>query len=151
MRCKHHLPGFRNTCLVIGGLYVLLGASVLVRGGAAAMAEYAVPAATLASPHYADAITWVYVHMVVLGVLTGVVGLYAEGARLRRAFARVLLGAHACYVFLDVRTADTALGNGLYQGPTSIVPAVIGLCMLLLLVHPSLCRQAAGDAEPREG
>lgn len=145
MSCRHRLPGFRTTCLVLGATYVLLGASILVRGGAAAMAEYGVPAATLASPHYADAIWWVYVHTIVLGLVTGVVGLYAEGERLRRVFARVLLGAQASYLWLDVRSSDSALGNALYQGPASIVPAVLGLGMLLLLVHPSLCRDAARD------
>lgn len=142
MSCTHRLPGFRTACLLTSAIYVLLGASVLARGGAAAMAEHAVPPATLASPHYADAIWWVYVHMIVIGLVTGVVGWYAEGARLRRAFARMMLVAHAYYLFLDVRSSDTALGNGLYQGPASIIPAVIVLFVLLLFVHPSLCREA---------
>jgi hypothetical protein len=143
MSCKHPLPSFRSTCLVVGVLYVLLGGSVLARGGVASMAEYEVPAATLASPHYADAIEWVYVHMLVIGLMIGVVGLFAREARLQRWFARLMLVAHAYYLFLDVRTSDTALGTGLYQGPASIVPAVIVLCVLLLFVHPSVCNEAA--------
>ena len=148
MSCKHHLPGFRSACLVIGALDVLLGASILVRGGAASMAEYGVPATTIASPHYADAIWWVYVHMIVLGLVIGVVGLFAEGTRLRLWFARVLLAAHAYYLYLDTRASDSALGNGLYQGPASVAPAVIVLCMLLLLVHPSLCAEPTSRARP---
>jgi hypothetical protein len=144
--CRHRLPGFRRACLVISGAYVLLGASILVRGGAASMADYGVPAATIASPHYADAIWWVYVHMIVLGLVIGVVGLFAEGARLRLWFARVLLAAHAYYLFLDTRSSDSALGNGLYQGPGSVTPAVIVLCMLLLLVHPSTCAEPSTRA-----
>jgi hypothetical protein len=139
MSCKHPLPGFRKTCLVTGVLYVLLGGSVLARGGAASLAQFEVPAATLESPHFADAILWVYVHMIVIGLITVVVGLFGTEARLRRWFARLMVGAHALYLFLDLRTSDSALGNGLYQGPASIVPAIIGLCVLLLFVHPSVC------------
>ena len=141
-RCKHRLPGFRPVCLVAGVAYVLLGGSILVRGGAASLAEFGVPAATLASPHYADAIWWVYVHMIVIGLIMLVVGAFGEGARLRRGFSRLMLAAHAYYLFLDVRSSDTALGNGLYQGPASIAPAIIVLVVLLLFVHPSLCRDA---------
>ena len=148
MSCKHPLPGFRRVCLVISVAYVLLGASVLVRGGAASMAEFGVPAATIASPHYADAIWWVYVHMIILGLVIGVVGRFAESPRLRLWFARVLLAAHAYYLYLDTRTSDSALGNGLYQGPASVVPAVIVLGMLLLLVHPSLCADPTTRAHP---
>jgi len=141
MACKHHLPGFRTSCLVVAVLYVLLGASVLVRGGAASMAEFGVPAATLASPHYADAILWVYLHMIVLGLVIGVVGRYGQGAALQRGFSRLMLAAHVVYLFLDVRGSDTVLGTGLYQGPTSIVPALIGACVLLLFAHLSFCAE----------
>jgi hypothetical protein len=146
MSCTHRLPGFRAACLVAGAVYVLAGGSVLVRGGAASMAEFGVPAATLASPHYADAIWWVYVHMIVLGLVIGAVGRYGQGARLQRGFSRLMLAAHAYYLYMDVRSSDTALGTGLYQGPTSIVPAIIGLGVLLLFVHPSLCAPKDGEA-----
>jgi hypothetical protein len=151
MSCKHHMPGFRSACLITGVTYVLLGASVLARGGAASLAEFGVPAVTLTSPHYADAIWWVYVHMIVLGLVLGVVGRFAEGERFQRWFARLMLAAHAYYLFMDVRTSDTALGNGLYQGPMSIVPALIGLCVLLLFVHPSLCTGAAAPRAANAG
>lgn len=139
MACKHHLPGFRTSCLGVCVLYVLLGGSVLARGGAASMAEFGVPATTLASPHYGDAIAWVYLHMMVLGLVIGVVGWFGQGVALQRWFSRLMLAAHVVYVFLDVRGSDTALGTGLYQGPTSIVPAVIGGCVLLLFAHLSVC------------
>ena len=108
-------------------------------GGAASLAQFEIPTATLESPHFADAILWVYVHMIVIGLITIVVGLFGTEARLRQWFARLMVGAHALYLFMDLRTSDSALGNGLYQGPASIVPAIIGLCVLLLFVHPSVC------------
>jgi hypothetical protein len=142
--CKHRLPGFRTSCLVAGALYVVIGGAVLARGTAASMGEFGVPADTLASPHYDDAIRWVYLHMVVLGLVLGVVGHFGQGVALQRWFARLMLAAHVAYVFLDVRGSDTALGTGLYQGPASIIPAVCGGFVLLLFAHLSICRRAEG-------
>lgn len=146
MLCRHRLPGFRTSCLAVGVIYVLLGGSILLRGGAASLAAFEIPEPTLASPHYADAIWWVYTHMIVLGLLTGVVGQFGTSPALRRWFSRTMLVAHAYYVFLDVRASDSPLGTGLYQGPASIVPAVIGAVVMLLFAHLSLCREVTGDA-----
>lgn len=38
------------------------------------MAEFEVPAAQLTSPHYQDAIFWVYLHMLVIGAIVGLMG-----------------------------------------------------------------------------
>jgi hypothetical protein len=144
MSCAHRLPRFKTSCVVVGILYVLLGASVLVRGGAASLAEFGVPADTLASPHYADAIWWVYTHMIVIGLMTGVVGWFAQGVQLKRSFARLMFVAHIYYVILDVRASDSLLGSGLYEGPASIVPAIIGALVMLVFAHMSVCRTALG-------
>lgn len=141
MLCKHRLPGFRATCLGVGIAYVLLGGSILARGGAASLADFAVPEATLSSPHYADAIWWVYTHMIVLGLVIGVVGQWGRDPKLGLWFSRLMVAAHAYYVVLDTRASDSPLGTGLYQGPGSIAPAVIGLVVMLLFVHLSLCRE----------
>jgi hypothetical protein len=65
------LPGFRKTCLGVCGLYVVLASGVLIRGAETSMAEFAVPAEVLVSPHYQDAIFWVYLHMLVIGRSSG--------------------------------------------------------------------------------
>jgi hypothetical protein len=140
MPCAHHLPRFRVSCVVVGVLYVLLGASVLVRGGAASLAEFGVPADTLASPHYADAIWWVYTHMIVIGLMIVVVGWFAQGVKLKRSFARLMFTAQVYYLILDVRASDSPLGSGLYEGPASLVPAVIGALVMLVFAHLSVCR-----------
>jgi hypothetical protein len=142
MSCAHRLPRFKTSCVVVGILYVMLGASVLVRGGAASLAEFGVPADTLASAHYADAIWWVYTHMIVIGLMTGVVGWFAQGVQLKRWFARLMFLAHVYYVILDVRASDSPLGSGLYEGPVSMVPAVIAALVLLVFAHLSVCRTA---------
>jgi hypothetical protein len=137
--CRHWLPGFEASFLTTGVLYVLMGGSILVRGTRASMAPFGVPEATLASPHYDDAIFWVYSHMVVLGVLMAVVGLTAEGDRLKLWFSRALFAAHVYYTVLDVRASDSVLGTALYQGPASIFPAVVGFVVTVLLAHLSFC------------
>ena len=130
------LPGFRGTCFIVAGLYVVLGAAIVAQGAALAMAPYGVPAQTLAS--YADAIHWLYSHTIVLGLIIGLVGALAESERLKLWFSRLILAAQLYFLYLDVRHSDTALGNGLYEGPQSIVPAIIGLFVTLLFLRLSL-------------
>jgi hypothetical protein len=132
------LPGFRASCLTLAGLYVFLAGSILLRGPMVAMADYAVPANTLASPHYADAMFWVFLHMLVIGLMIGVVGWYAEGARMQRAFSRLMLAALLVYMTLDVRTADWALGNALYKGAGSFGPVVVDALALVLWLRLNL-------------
>jgi hypothetical protein len=134
------LPGFRASCLTLAVLYVLLAGSILLRGPMVAMADYAVPAETLASPHYADAMRWVFLHMTVLGSVIGVVGWFAEGLRLQRAFSRLMLAAQLVYATLDVRTADWPLGNALYKGGGSLGPVVVDLLAIVLWARLSFVR-----------
>ena len=119
----------------------MIGAAILVQGVATSMAAYAVPEPTLASPHYRDAIFWVYSHTIVLGLVFVVVGLHAESDRLKLWFCRVMAGAQLYYLVLDTRSSDTPLGDGLYKGPGSIMPSIIGLILLLLLLR--LCPAGA--------
>ncbi len=132
------IPGFRGTCFIVGGLYVVLGAAIVAQGAAVAMAPYGVPAETLASPHYADAIHWVYSHTVVLGLIIALVGALAESERLKLWFSRLILGMQLYYLYLDTVHSDTALGNGLYEGPQSIGPSIIGFFVTLLFLRLSL-------------
>ena len=54
------LPGFKASCLTVCILYIFLAGGLFARGLMVAMAEYQVPQAQLDSPHYYDAIFWVY-------------------------------------------------------------------------------------------
>jgi hypothetical protein len=142
------LPGFRASCLGVAGLYVLLGGSLLLRGPMVAMANYGVPAGTLASPHYADAMFWVFLHMTVIGLVIGVVGWFADGVRLQRAFVRLMLAAILVYTFLDVRTADWSLGNALYKGTASLGPVLVDALTLLIWLRLNLVKPRKGAASP---
>jgi len=147
--CRHRLPGFRATCLGIGAVFVFLAASELLRGVPASLDGFGVPTAVLASPHYQDAMVWVFTHMLVLGLVIGVVGHFAESARTRQAFARLMVVAIAIFLVLDCRSSDSPLGNGLYAGARSLVPPVIDLIVLLLFAHLSFCQTAS--VAPKEG
>ncbi len=129
------IRGFRAACTAVGTIYILIGASIVARGAAVSMGPYGVPQATLDAPHYVDAILWVYVHMMVLGAVITFMGWRARPRPLQRAFARLMLGAHLVYLYLDLRTSDSAVGNGLYEGAASLGPAVIaGLCTAVFAV-----------------
>jgi len=106
-----------------------------------AMAEYGVPTSTLASPHYADAMFWVFLHMTMIALVIGVVGWFSEGVRLQRAFARLMLIAQSVYTFLDIRAADWPLGTALYKGSGSLGPVVVGVIAWLLWLRLNLVRE----------
>lgn len=142
------LPGFRATCLTLSALYVFLAGSMLARGPGVAMAAYQVPAATLASPHYVDAMGWVFLHMTVLGAMLGVVGWYADDVKLQRPFARLWLVAICVYTALDVRTADWALGNALYRGPGSLGPVAVDALAVLLWLRLNVVKPVSRPAQP---
>lgn len=129
------LPGFKATYATTGGLFVFLAASLLFQGIPEFMAEFNVPQETLASPHYLDAMLWTYSHMIILGLTIGLMGFLAEGAKLKVWMSRLLLVANAYYMILDFRTSDSYLGNGLYEGEASLMPAVIALGITLLFLQ----------------
>ncbi len=123
-------------------LYVILAVGLFAKGLRESMAEFKVPPATLDSPHYYDAIMWVYTHVMVLvlGLVIGVVGWYAENSQLKKWLSRLLFVIHVYYAWLDFRSSDTVLGNGLYQGPGSVFPPLVCVFVAVLFLHLSFCR-----------
>ena len=133
-----YLPGFKTICTVVGITYVLLGSSMLLRGAHASMAPFAVPEATLSSPHFADFFHFVFVHMVVIGVLIGMLGRLVEKGGAQRFVARALTVIQIHYAYLDFRTSDSVLGSGLYRGPASLGPAIVGVLVTLAFAYLSV-------------
>jgi predicted small integral membrane protein len=129
------LPGFRVICSIVGGAYVLLGGSMVLRGARAAMQPFGVPELVLSSPHFTDFFHWVFVHMMVLGILIGMLGQWVRHGPHQQAAARVLCLIELHYTYLDLRTSDSALGSGLYQGPQSLVPPAIDVIVVLLFAY----------------
>ena len=67
------------------------------------MEPFGVPSAQLQSLHYDDAITWVYVHMFVLGAVIGTIGWFAKEVRVQLAFSILMLAVHCLYLYMDLR------------------------------------------------
>jgi len=141
------IPAFKPLMITIGVLYVLMASSILLRDVGESLGPFGLPQATLDSPHFQDAIIWVYFHMTVLGGAFIVVGFKSRTLSFQRAFVRFCFVAHLGYVYLDVRSSDTALGIALYKGPASAVPAVIAAIFLLCFAALSLLPARSGQAD----
>ncbi len=111
---------------------MILPLSLFAKGLMVSMAEFKVPEIILDSAHYYDAILWVYVHMMVIGLLILIIGYSVNDLNKQKWIALVLFMVTAFYVYLDFRSADWAYGNALYKGQSSIIPAIIGLMVNLL-------------------
>ena len=129
---KSLFPNFKRTCLIVGYTFMILPLSLFAKGLMVSMAEFKVPEIILESAHYYDAILWVYVHMMVIGLLILIIGYSVNDLNKQKWIALVLFMVTAFYVYLDFRSADWAYGNALYKGQSSIIPAIIGLMVNLL-------------------
>lgn len=143
---KKFLPGFKATCLIVGTLNILMAGSMLVKGVIPGMAQFKVPEPILASPHYEDAMFWVFLHMFMIGILIIMIGILAENPVKQLWVARVLVLMHAVYAFLDIRSSDNAFGNALYQGPESVIPVFVDLFYILLFLRLSFPKRVKEPA-----
>jgi hypothetical protein len=121
------LRGFRAVCTAVAVLYVFLGASMKLRGPRGALAQFGVPPEVLDARHFADFFQFLFLHMMVIGLLVGLLGWAVTEPARQRTVARLLCGLEIVYAWFDFRTSDSMLGNGLYQGPASLVPPVLDL------------------------
>ena len=129
------IPGYKTICTVVGALYVLLGASMVARGAVAVMSQFQVPDVVLGSPQFQDFFHWVFVHMMVLGLMIAMLGRFVEDGRAQRVVAGMLVLVELHYTYLDVRTSDSALGSGLYKGSGSLVPPIIDVLVTLAFAY----------------
>jgi hypothetical protein len=134
------IRGFKTICSIIGATYVLLAGSMLARGARGSMEPFKVPEAVLSSAHFADFFHFLFVHMITLGVMVGLLGWFVENGRHQRFAARVLCAINVHYAYLDFRTSDSPLGNGLYQGPASVIPALVDVAVVLAFAYLSTRR-----------
>lgn len=129
------LPGFKWTYMIIGLLFILLPMSLFIKGLMPSMAEFQIPESTLDSPHYYDAILWVYVHMTVIGALIFIIGYSVDDLGKQKWITVFLLLITIFYTYLDFRSSDSSVGNALYKGTSSIVPGLIGLFVNFLFLQ----------------
>ena len=137
---KFFRPNFRTTFLIVGYTFVFLAVSLFAKGLLKSMSEFQVPQAVLDSPHYVDAIQWVYIHMITLGLLIVSIGYSVTDVVKQKRISILLFFISSFYTYLDFRSSDSALGNALYKGDASIIPAVISLVVTLLFLQLSLRR-----------
>jgi Na+-transporting methylmalonyl-CoA/oxaloacetate decarboxylase gamma subunit len=128
--------GFKYTFACVGIVFMFLSFSLYAKGFMESMAIYQVPAPILTSEHYYDAIVWVYTHMFFIGVILVAMGFSVTEMEKQKWVALLITFITAVYTFLDFRTSDSALGNGLYKGEGSVFPAFISAvtCLLFLRV-----------------
>jgi len=147
MRFLQLLASFKGTCLFVGTLNILMAGSMLAKGVMQGMAEFKVPPTLLASPHYDDAMSWVFLHMCTIGGLIIIIGLLAEDPAKKVWAARALVLIHCVYAFLDIQTSDNYFGNALYQGPRSVFPVFIDVLYILLFLRLSFPRRVKEPAQ----
>lgn len=123
---------------------------MLIRGIQEGMAEFNIPEIILASAHYQDAMFWVFLHMSMIGILIILIGILAENPQKKIWTARVLVLMHCVYLFLDVRTSDNYFGNGLYQGPGSLLPVFVDVFYILLFLRLSFAKTADRTVRTKE-
>lgn len=131
---KKHLPNFKTTFSAIGITYILLSLGLFSKGLIPSMAEFKVPQQILDSPHYYDAILWVYIHMIVIGLLILLIGNSVTDLKKQLRLSVALFFITCFYTYLDFRSSDSMLGNSLYKGESSIVPAFIGVIVNILFL-----------------
>lgn len=129
---KKLLPNFRTTFLSVGFTYIVLALGLFTKGLMHSMAEFKVPEPILNSSHYFDAMLWVYVHMIVIGILIMTIGYSVNDINKQKWIATLLFLVTSFYTYLDFRSADWIYGNALYKGDSSLIPAIIGLLVNLL-------------------
>jgi hypothetical protein len=135
---KSLLPNFKRTFLIVGYTFLVLPISLFSKGLMQSMAQFEVPDLILKSAHYYDALLWVYVHMMVIGLLILIIGYSVNDLNKQKWIAGLLFIVTGFYFYLDFRSADWAFGNALYKGESSIIPAIIGLFVNLLFFQLAL-------------
>jgi hypothetical protein len=130
-----YLSSFKKICVFVGSLVTLLAASLFLKGLMPSMAEFLVPPETISSPHYFDAIFWVYLHMIIIGILIILIGFAVTDLKMQKLISLFLFIANLIYTYLDFAHSDSAVGNGLYKGSASLFPAFTALFITVLFLQ----------------
>lgn len=114
---------------------MLLSGLMFAQGIVPSMSGFGIPDEVLHSPHYYDAMLYVFYHQFVSGAALFVVGIFAREPLLKIWLVRVLTVLYFLYTYFDFRASDSALGNALYKGPQSLVPPIFALFFTSLLLQ----------------
>lgn len=135
---KKFTLNFKWTLILVGVFFMFSALGFIGKGLMTSMAEFKVPQEILNSPHYYDAMLWVYVHMTVLGLLIILLGISVTELQKQKWISLSLFLVTSFYTYLDVRSSDSALGNSLYKGETSLAPAIMALAIAMIFLLLSI-------------
>ena len=140
---------YKSTLISTGILFILLSLSLFTKGLMKSMKQFQVPENLLNSPHYYDSILWVYIHMIVIGILIILLGILVSLKSQQKWVSLLLLILTSIYTFLDFRTSDSFIGNSLYKGAESTIPGFISLTInfAFLLLFIQLCRKTSAETK----
>lgn len=130
--------GFRTTFLTVGILHVVLSCLMFLQGITPPLRKFGVPDIIVDSPHYYDAMLFVFYHQFVIGSILVLVALFAREPELRVWLTRILSLLYCVYTYLDFRVSDSIFGNRLYQGVESLVPPLFTLLFTVLILQLNL-------------
>lgn len=66
------------------------------------------------------------------------IGFMAQDESFKLWLPRLLVPLYAVYTYFDFRATDTFLGNALYKGDASVVPALFSLAFMLMFLQLAL-------------
>lgn len=122
------IRGFRAVFTVVGGLYVLMAASMLVRG-VGVLRDFGVPEPLLRAPVLEDFFLFFYELMAFVGVLIVTFGHTVTTRRAQVAAALVLALGNLAFAVRDLATSDSPFGNQLYRGDATLVFVAIDVAL----------------------
>lgn len=129
---------FKTTFIAIGILQIILALIFFIQGAEPTMAQFQIPEEILSSPVYIDAISYVFIHQLVLGAILTFIGFMAKDESFKLWFPRLLVPLYCLYTYFDWRATDTIFGNALYKGEASAIPAIFSLSFMLIFLALSL-------------
>lgn len=144
---RSELRWFKVTFTTIGGIYILLASSMLVRG-VVVLRDFGVPDAVVSSPVMADFFSFFYELMVVFGLLMVLFGRFVTERRAQLVVAGVFSLLSLLAALRDLSTSDSVLGNHLYKGGGTLVFVIIDLVFALAFAVCLLTRRRV-DPHPR--
>ena len=123
------IRGFKPVFVSIGLIYVLLAASMLIRGPVV-LRDFAVPEHVASEPVLGDFFYFFYQYMAFGGLLQVLFGCVTRGLRAQTLVACVFTGANALIALRDLSTSDSRFGSRLYRGDETLILVAISLVFM---------------------
>lgn len=145
------IRGFKHVFTVIGGTYILLASSWLVRGPVV-LRDFAVSERLIAEPVFVDFFMFFYEYMAFGGAVQVLLGRVTRGLRAQTLVAGVYTAANVLFTLRDLSTSDSRFGSRVYRGDATLLFVATDLvfaCAFGALLVAGLRRlRAEGSSAP---